>query len=906
MNNKWYRFSVKDAFERLSSGAGGLSSAEVEKRIAEYGYNELEIKKQESLFTVFIRQFKSPLIYILFFAAVISFAVGKTTNGIVIMAVLTVNAVTGFIQESRARRSMDALKELSAPKAKVLRDGKHAEVAARVLVPGDVIIIEAGTKIPADARVIESVRLQVNESALTGESHAVYKMTGPIETEVGVPEMLNMLFAGTVAVSGRGAAVIVETGLTTQIGQMAEIIQSAPESKTPFQKKVEKLGRFIIVLVSVQIGIVFIVGFLIRKMPFYDIFLVVLSQLVSSIPEGLPVALTVALAVGMQRMAKKKAFIRKLYAVEGVGCVSVICTDKTGTLTRNEMTTRRIAAADGQDVEVTGVGYRKEGSVLISGKPVDFKGEKARSLKMLLTAGVLCNNAGAGVIEGKDEMDVDGDPTEIAYLVAAVKAGIDMEELRKKYPRVDELPFDPDIRMMATEHSTPEGKRMIFVKGAPEKIDELCGFNLSPDGTVREIDARVRDGILKKAEVFAGEALRVLAFGYCEKGTDDNSHLEFDAIKGHLVFLGLMGNIDPPRDEVKGAIEECRRAGIKTIMVTGDHLSTALAIGAELGIQERSVGGIEGRDIGGMTDEEIAEKIKKVSVFARIEPKHKFKIVQVLQKYGSIAAMTGDGLNDAPALSAADIGIAMGKTGTDIAKDASDIVIADDNFATIVSAVEEGRGITDNMRKTLLYLLTSSNTEVLVLLTTLLTGLPLPLLPLMILWINLITDGAQTVNLIMEPKEDVMSRGLDPKEEPLLTHHVWRRLLLRVPVMTAGIAGLFFYEIRMGTPLAYARTVAFTALACSQWMNGLSSRSMTRSVFRMSLISNKYLLFGLSAAVILQILVVYNPFLQGIFETQSLKLVEWLKIIGVSTSVLWAEEIKKFIRRRQSLKLPDK
>jgi len=476
MENRWYHLPKSGVLEKLSSSPNGLTSAEAVKRIAEYGYNELEMKKEEGLFSLFVRQFKSPLIYILLFAAIISFAVKKNTNGIVIFAVLMVNAVTGFIQEARARKSMAALKELSAPKARVLRDGRQVEVPTKELVPGDIIIMESGTRVPADARVLDSVRLQVNESALTGESHPVYKITDPIETEVGVPEMLNMVFSGTVVVSGRGTAVVVETGLKTQLGQMAEIIQSAPEPKTPFQRKMEKLGRFIIILVSAQVGIVFLVGFLIRRMPFYDIFLVVLSQLVSSIPEGLPVALTVALAVGMQRMAKRKALIRKLYAVEGIGCVSVICSDKTGTLTRNEMTSKRLSTVD-SDAEIGGVGYRMEGKLSASGK----------DMEKLLAAGVLCNNSAVGVSDGRKELEVDGDPTEIAYLVAALKAGFNLEELRKKYPRIDELPFDPDVRMMATEHTTPEGRHLVCVKGAPEKVVELCAEYITSEGNVREM-----------------------------------------------------------------------------------------------------------------------------------------------------------------------------------------------------------------------------------------------------------------------------------------------------------------------------------------------------------------------------------------------------------------------------------
>ena len=886
----WYQRSIEEVFTDLQTSAAGLTAAEVEERLAKYGPNQLQAKKKESKFLIFLKQFKSPLIYILLVAALISFLVGKTTNAVVIIFVLFSNAVMGFIQESRAQSTMDSLKELSSPKAKVIRSGEEIEIATKDIVPGDVILVESGSKVPADARLIEAVRLQVDEAALTGESQPVYKNTDPIKPEATIGDRLNMLFTGTVIASGRGQAIVVTTGMDTEIGKIADIIHSAPEVKTPFQRRMDAFGKIIIWIVLAQVTFAFIVGWVIRRMPFYEIFMVVLSQTVSSIPEGLPVAVTVALAVGMQRMAKKKAFVRKLAAVEGLGSATFICSDKTGTLTQNEMTSRKIATMN-RIIDITGAGYKPQGDFLINSNKISPLEDK--ELGLLLKTAALCNNT--HVKNGANgEPLFSGDSTEIAYLVAAMKAGIELEKLNEQNPRIDEIPFESQIQMMATKHQAGNNNTLVCVKGSPEKIVELCGYYLQ-NGKATALTAVLRQEILANSEKLAKEALRVLAFAYSEGTNDHDSKFEWDSLKGKIVFAGLIGNIDPPRQEAKEAIRICKKAGIRIVMITGDHLATAEAVALELGLRQQGDKGITGDRVAAMSEEELDNAVKNCAVFARIEPQHKYQIVKALQRQNEVVAMTGDGVNDAPALAAADIGIAMGITGTDVAKESSSMVIADDNFATIVDAVEEGRGITANMRKTILYLLCSSSTEILVLLTALSLKLPLPLFALQILWINLVTDGFLTINLIMEPKEEVMNHPPDKKNEPILTKSLLRLLLFRAPIMAVGIIGLFIYEINRGMPLVYSCTVAFTTLAVTQWFNGINCRSDTRSIFKMPFFGNKYLITGLIFAVILQLAVLYVPFLQNIFSTIQLSLADWTKIVIVGSSVFWLEELRKFI-----------
>ncbi|MFQ3675171.1 MAG: HAD-IC family P-type ATPase [Endomicrobiia bacterium] len=900
LKKNWHNLSKEDILKILNTAETGLSNFEVEKRIKQYGYNELITKKKETPLTIFLAQFKSPLIYILLVAAIISFSVGKLTNTIVIFAVLLTNAIMGFIQETRAKRIMENLRNLSSPKTKVLRENTVLEIPTKDVVVGDIILFESGTKISADARIIESIRVKVDEASLTGESHAVSKTTEILPEDTPLADRKNMVYSGTIVVSGKGKGVVVATGMQTEIGKIANIIQSTPETKTPFQRKMERFGKFIIILVATQVSIAFIIGTFVRKMPFYDIFLVALSQMVSSIPEGLPIAVTVALAIGMQRMAKRKALIRKLAAVEGLGSATVICTDKTGTLTKNEMTSRKICTMT-YEVDVTGAGYSIEGNFLLTntGTGLSTKEQKINPLeydeiKLLLTNAILCNNSVFKFDKNISNYTFSGDSTEIAYLVLGIKSGINLETINAENPRIDEIPFESDIQLMATKNKTVNGNIVIYVKGSPEKIvNEMCGYYYK-NGTIEKITDTVKKQIFDNVSSMGKNALRVLAFAFTnEEVNSKNTKLEIDNLKGKLIFTGLIGNMDPPREEVKNAILECRKAGIRIIMITGDNLITAEAVAKELGI-EKYPKGVTGAELDRMSKEEFYNIVKQKNVFARIEPRHKFQIVQTLQQQGEVVAMTGDGVNDAPALATADIGVAMGITGTDVAKESSGMVIADDNFATIVNAVEEGRGITANMRKTIHYLLCSSNTEILVLLTCLIAGLPLPLFPLQILWINLITDGTLTVNLIKEPKEDVMNAPPDKKDEPIVNKEVLKLILFHAPIMAMSIFGLFLFEVLSGKEKIYASTVAFTTLAVTQWMNGINSRSHKQSIFKMPFLRNPYLTIGLTIAIILQILVLYVPFLQEAFSTVPLTFDDWVRVLLCGSIIFWAEEIRKY------------
>lgn len=899
--NDWHRLSVEKTFEALASGHLGLTSESAAERLEKYGPNAIESKKTQNPMVMFLGQFKSPLIYILIFAAAISFAVGKISSTVVILIVLFANATMGFVQESRAKSSMEKLKELSAPKAKVLRDGAPTEVPTPNLAPGDIILLESGTKIPADARVTEAVRLQVDEAAFTGESHSVYKIEEAIDENAVVADRRNMIFAGTVVVSGRGRAVVTSTGMRTEIGAMAKMIQETPQPKTPIQRRLEKFGRFLIILVSAQAAAAFLIGFFVRGMNFIDIFFVVLAQMVSSIPEGLPVAVTVALAVGMQRMASRKAYVRKLAAVEGLGSTTVICSDKTGTLTKNEMTSRRAMTFD-NTFEISGVGYSPEGIITKAGLDDPLSADKTPDFRRLVTSAALCNNAALYIPQNGGKPDVSGDPTEIAYLALAAKAGTDLKKLSADYPRLDEVPFEPQLQIMAVRNVSPDGKRIVFVKGAPEKVLAMCAGYIAADGSVKPAGRAERDKVFADCDNLAREALRVLAFAYFQETTGDGAArqapLDIDELDGKLIYAGVIGNIDPPREEAKAAIEMCRKAGIRTIMVTGDHLKTAEAIAKYLGIASDDNAGISGGELEKMSEAEIAEAVRGRTVFARIEPRHKHMLVRALQKQGEVVAMTGDGINDAPALAAADIGVAMGITGTDVAKEASGIVVADDNFATITNAVEEGRGIAANIRKTVLYLLCSSNTEILVLLTALVAGLELPLIPIMILWVNLVTDGGMTIPLTMEPRENVMDRPPEKREAPLVTPRMMHFLFYRVPLMAGGLITLFVYELSTTGSLAYARTVVFTALVITQWFNGISTRSFDKSVFQMDWSTNKYIIAGLGIGLSLHLCLIYVPFLRSIFMTVPLKADDWMRIVAGASVILWAEELRKYFSRR--------
>ena len=879
-----------------SDALAGLSPEEAARRLAEHGPNTLPETEHRSLWRVLASQFASPLIYILFVAAAIAFAMGKRGDSIVILVVVIINAVIGAFQEGRAERSMEALRRLSSLKVRVLRGGREEIIEARDLVPGDVVLFAAGDAIGADARLLESAALETAEAALTGESLPVAKDPEPLAADTPLAERLNVVYSGTHVAAGRGKGIVVATGLATEVGKIAKLTAAAEDPDTPLELRIAHFGRYLVVAAIALVSVVLSVG-LLRGMPFADVFMVAISQMVSMVPEGLPVAMTIALAVGMQRMAGRGAIVRRLAAVETLGSTSVICSDKTGTLTKNEMTVTALWLPGGRDIEITGAGYTPEGKLLEAGREIS---NTDAHLRAMLEAVALCNDAQLVPPDNEDSRWRPlGDPTETALLTLALKGCVELDALRKQCPRRAEIPFDSAAKMMATQHGHG-AKGRIVIKGAPEFLLALCGHARRGDTTI-PLDETGRRDTEAAGSAMAARALRVLAVAEIPDDTLDDS-AGFAQFQGRAVFLGLVGQMDPPRDEVKAAVAECRDAGIRAVMVTGDHKITGLSIARTLGIARDGDIAVDGTELEQMPEQDLRANLDRISVFARVHPAQKLRIVEAFQSQRNVVAMTGDGVNDAPALARADVGVAMGITGTEVAKGAAKIVISDDNFATIVKAVEEGRLVYRNLRKVILYLFATSMAEVLLLLSALFLGYPLPLVAVQILWINIVTEGTVTVNLIMEPPEgDEMKRPPIHQGEPLLNRTMLRRVLLMTPAMTVSAFGFFVWRLSTGAPFALVQTETFTVLAVCQWFNVLNCRSETKSALSLGILKNYWLLGGLLLGNVLHLLVIYTPAMNRIFHTVPIPAADFFLIGAVASLVLWVEEIRKFFARRGSM-----
>ncbi len=864
---EYYNKPIGDVLKELKTEERGLSTDEAKERLLKYGHNEIKEEKPISVFMIFIHQFKSFIIAILLIALIISLVISHYLDAIVIGVILVLNAVLGFVQEYKAEKSIEALKKMASLKAIVVRDGIEHEIEARNLVPGDIIILETGEKVPADARLLDIVNLQTQESVLTGESVPVEKQVKVLQIKVGVADRVNMVFSGTIITRGRGKAVITETGMNTQIGKIAGMIQEEPEPPTLLQKKLKKLGEWLGLSAIVFCVVVFGVGILagIDKL---SMFLTALSLAVAAIPEGLPAVVTIGLALGVQRMIKRNALVRRLPSVETLGSTTVICTDKTGTLTHNEMTVRKIFA-NNRVFTVTGRGYSNIGNFYYKTEKIDPK-----QVKLLLKIGALCNDAKLA------EEELIGDPTEGALIVSAAKACLIKKELELKYPRLEEIEFTSERKRMSTMHKI-NGKKMIYTKGAPDVLVELCD-RIYIEGKVRRMTRKDKQFLLKVNETMAKQALRVLAFAYKESDKLDEQN---------LVFVGMQGMIDPPREEVKEAVAKCKTAGVKVVMITGDFKLTAEAIGKELGLEGRAIDGKELEKI-----EHLEDQVEEISIYARIDPKHKVKILEALRKKGHVIAMTGDGVNDAPALKKADIGIAMGISGTDVAKEASDMILTDDNFASIVNAVEEGRSIFDNIRKFVKYLLSSNLGELLTLFLAIILRFPLPLIAIQILWINLVTDGLPALALSVDPADPgLMKRPPRNPKEGIITGGRALWMIFAGLIMMAGTLAIFrtySYDI----DLVYAQTMAFTTLVMFQMFNVLNCRSERSSIFKI-LFTNKYMLGAIGISIALQIAVVHTP-LNIFFRTTPIKLVDWGYILLASCSVLIFGEVIKLFKRK--------
>lgn len=888
--SNWHSISCDDALKALSSDKIGLSASEAAKRLEQYGKNELAAEEKSSLFSIFLSQFANVLIAVLLVSATISLILGKQVESISIFVIVALAAILGTLQEFQAGKALEALRKMASPSATVLRDGEATEIPSSDLVPGDVVVITYGNKVPADIRLFESNNLQIEEAALTGESLPVEKISETIEGDsIPLGDRKNLLFMGTSVSNGRGRGVVVGTGSNTEFGKIATMLQNTKTEQTPLQKNLDKLGSNIGVIAIVVALLLSAVSYLLSGGTILDAFIWAVALAVAIIPEALPAVVTIGLALGVQRMVRRKALIRKLPAVETLGAVNVVCTDKTGTLTKDEMTIRKVYA-DSTTFDVDGSGYSPEGNIILNGHKVKY--DINPTLTKVLSYGVLCSDAELRLTE--EGWNVLGDPTEGAIVTAAQKAKIDTDAIRKNNLRVEEIPFSSDKKYMATAHTTANGK-IVILKGAFEMVMGKCSM-VDTSAGAQPLSSEVEKSISDTVAGFAANALRVIAVAY--KMVGDNEPLA-DGMLKDMVLSGFVAMIDPPREEVKPAIATCKRAGIRTIMITGDHKATAFAIAKELKIAHDESQVFSGSDVEKMNQAELDAAVNNASVFARIAPEHKLRIVESLMKQGNVAAMTGDGVNDAPALKKANIGIAMGITGTDVSKEAADMILTDDNFVTIVAAVEEGRTIFENIKKFLIFLLSGNAGTVFAIMIAFGFGLALPLTAVQILFINFIMDGLIAIAISLEPAEGgIMHRKPRTVSEGIIT----RMGLLRIMSLGMAISLVTFAVYYVGVvvlklPLIEAQTMFFLTLIFARLFNSLNNRSLNASIFRSKLLGNVPLVVSSVVGLAIVWATTKVGVLQTAFGNVDISINGWLVAIGAGSLVLLFGEIFKMISR---------
>ena len=880
----WYAKNSDEVLREFDvDPSRGLSESEANSRLAHYGLNRLVEKKRRSVIVLFVRQMNNVLVFILVAAALISALLGELSDSLIIAAVILLNAVIGVIQESKAEKAVQELKKLSTPNTVVKRDGTLMEIPSEQVVPGDIVVLDAGRVVPCDMRLVESVNLRIEESALTGESVPVEKNSEMIVESgyTALGDRRNMAFMSTIATYGRGIGVAVATGMNTQIGRIATMLEEEEDERTPLQKKLDRFARLLGLIVLALCGLMFGISvsrlFLqsgsIPKESLFEFFLTAVSLAVAAIPEGLPTIISIVLALGVQRMIRQNAIVRRLPAVETLGSVNIICTDKTGTLTQNRMTVKRFSA-DGKGGELEGIDVEN---------PVH---------RMLLESLVLCNDAGYSPAAAA------GDPTEVALLEAGFRFGITKEKLLRKWPRVYELPFDSVRKRMSTVHADSRGTHRMFTKGAPNRVLELCRSVYTSEGIV-PLTLKLKREIERGVEDMSEDALRVLGAAFKEA-------LSEGGVEKDMVFLGCVGMIDPPRLEVKDSIARCFRAGVRTVMITGDHRHTAHAIARELGIAEAPSEVIDGSELDTLSDEELSARLHHLRVFARVSPEHKVRIVRAMKERGHIVSMTGDGVNDAPSLRAADIGVAMGKSGTDVAKGAADMILTDDNFETIVSAVEEGRNIFRNIKKTIVFLLSSNAGEFISVFTAMLLGWPPLLLPIHILWVNLVTDTLPALSLGIDPgNPDVLEEPPRDPSESLFARGAGANIITNG--LLIGILTLVAFRIGLhlsGGSIQHARTVAFAVLAISQLFHAFNLRHTSKSLFQVGIFGNRPLVGSFLVCSLLQLAVIGLPQAARVFKVQTLSAGDWGLVVGISFLPILFNEIAKgltriFIMRKQ-------
>lgn len=895
---EWYRQNKEEVWDKLNTnGEKGLMDVEAKSRLVKYGLNELKEEPRKGLLSKVIEQFSDFLVVILIIAAFISVFVGEGRDAMVIFAVVIINAALGIFQEGRAERSLDALKKMTSPTAKVVRDGNITIVSSSNLVLGDIVLLEAGDIIPADIRLIESSNLKVEEASLTGESLPVEKNANiTYYQEMSIGDRHNMAFMSTIVTYGRGRGIVVETGHGTEIGKIATIIQTIDEELTPLQKNLNQLGKYLGIITIIVCIIVFGVG-LLQGREVLEMFMVAISLAVAAIPEGLPAIVTIVLALAMNKMVKQHAIVKKLLAVETLGSTTVICSDKTGTLTQNEMTVVKIFT-DNKIIDVTGIGYDPAGDFKLLNKDINL--EEAFNLKKLLTMSALTNDAILNLEKDTGLYKIIGDPTEGALITLAGKGNIVKQEINLKYPRIEEIPFDSNRKMMTTFHSNYlPGKIVSFTKGAPDIIIDKCSFIVAKEKTIY-FDDNLKKKLTDINRFFAKDALRVLALAYREY---DEMPLDTssDNIEQSMTFVGLVGMIDPSRPEAKGAIARCKEAGIKPVMITGDYKDTAFAIAKELGIASSIEETIIGEDINTYSDEELKEVVKKINVYARVSPEHKVRIVTALKANGEIVAMTGDGVNDAMALKKADIGVSMGITGTDVAKNTADVILTDDNFASIVSAIEEGRIIYSNIKKFVFFLLSCNIGEIFLVFASILLKLPVPLLPIQLLWLNLVTDSFPALALGMEKGDpDIMRDKPRNSNAPIIDKSMVIAIIIES--FTIGLVSLLAFIWGLKTypdNILMARTITFATLITAELVRAYSSRSERYIIFEIGFFSNKTMVYATGLSFVLMLMVIYIPFMQVAFHTLSIGFSQWAIILTFAILPLIIGELYKVVVYRK-------
>ncbi|WP_227270453.1 cation-transporting P-type ATPase [Roseobacter weihaiensis] len=886
---QWHCQSVQDALDRLGTDTGGLTDAEASDRLRSYGPNRLPAPPPPGPVIRFMRQFHNLLIYVLMAAAAVTAALGHLVDTSVIIAVVLVNAVIGFVQEGRAEGALSAIRDMLAPEARVLRQGRRQTVTAEDIVPGDIVVLEPGDKVPADLRLMTAHGLRVQEAVLTGESVAVEKASAPVSADAALGDRQSMAFSGTLVSAGRGQGLVVTTGSSTEIGRISGLLKTVEVSATPLLRQMEVFARGLTAVILVLAALILAFGFFGAGLPFSEIFMAVVGLTVAAIPEGLPAILTVTLAIGVQRMAERRAIVRRLPAIEALGSVSVICSDKTGTLTRNEMTVASVATSK-RLFGVTGAGYAPHGAITLEEREVSATDYPL--LEDLALGAILCNDADLTQIDG--DWLINGDPMEGALLTFACKAGLDPSTVRSANPQTDAIPFDAQHRFMATLHHDHEGMAAIHVKGAPERIIAMCTTAHGEEDGQQVIDP---DYWHRRAQEIADLGQRVIAIAIRPNPPRART-LTFDAVDGDLTLLGLVGLIDPPREEAIAAVAECQMAGIRVKMITGDHAGTAMAIARQLGL-ESSGEVLTGAEIDQLDAKALQTRALRVDVFARTSPENKLRLVEALQAEGQAVAMTGDGVNDAPALKRADIGVAMGRTGTEAAKEAAEIVLADDNFATIAAAVKAGRTVYDNLKKAVIFLLPVNGGEALALIIALMLGLTLPITPVQILWVNMVSSVVLAMALAFEAAEpDIMRRKPRPVREPILSRFVLWRVAFVSLLFCAGIFGMFTLAQARGASLEEARTVAVNTLVVMEIFYLFSVRFLnTSSLSLKAILGTRPVLIAITAVTVLQLAFTYAPVMEAFFDTRPIGLEQGLMIIAVGPVLLLLLEIEKQVVR---------